>query len=194
MAGRLESGRLQVHLAPLDLTGVVNRAVKELRQLADARRLNLDCTIADELPAIDGDGSALHRVFANLLDNAIKFTPAGGTVSVAVARAGRGVEIRIADTGIGIPKEELSKLFDRFFRASNAVMAEIRGSGMGLFIVKSLLEAHGGTVNVASGIDQGTTFTLWLPFPDATLAPVAGQDQLPPAQANVSAASQPNPD
>jgi signal transduction histidine kinase len=118
------------------------------------------------------DPTRLAQLLDNLLSNAIKFTPDGGAVTVTVAgRGGDGVHLEVADTGVGIPEAEQARLFERFFRASTAAVA--RGTGLGLSIVKSIAEAHGGTVAVRSAPGVGTTFLVDLPAQAAPEAAVA---------------------
>jgi len=99
----------------------------------------------------------------NLLGNAIKFTPSGGQINVLMQKSNSGFEISIRDTGIGIPSEDMPLLFTRFFRGTNAIKNEISGTGIGLFIVQSILEKHGGSIKVRSELGKGSQFTIWLP-------------------------------
>lgn len=161
--GRLDAGRMRMNMVPIDLVAVLRDAVEHSGPLAEARRISLRTEVGGQIPPIVGDTTALQRVFANLLDNAVKFTPAGGEVRLEAVAEPLGVRIRVSDNGIGIPMDEHRHLFERFFRASNAVRAEIQGTGVGLYIVKSIVEAHGGRARVESALDQGTTFEIWLP-------------------------------
>ena len=112
----------------------------------------------------EADGDKLRQILANLVDNAVKFSPNGGKVTVAARRAGEEVvEVRVVDEGIGIPEEERARLFDRFFRASTAVRQQIPGTGLGLYIARAIVEAHGGSIDVESADGQGTTFCVDLP-------------------------------
>jgi signal transduction histidine kinase len=112
---------------------------------------------------VRGDGLQLERVLLNLLSNAVKFTPAGGRVALDVAVGDRHVVLTCADTGIGIPAAEQQHLFDRFFRASNATEQAIPGTGLGLVVVRGIVERHGGSVDLASQHGRGTTATVRLP-------------------------------
>jgi signal transduction histidine kinase len=113
---------------------------------------------------IVGDRARLRQVLINLLDNAVKYTPAGGTIRVAVAVEQPWVHLRISDTGIGIPAEDIPFIFDRFYRVDKARSRKVGGTGLGLAIVRWIVEAHGGSINVESTEGVGTTFHLRLPL------------------------------
>ena len=126
--------------------------------------LRLDSPAGDLI--IDGDSSRLEQVFVNLMSNAIKFTPREGTVTVIARRSrseGDVVEVKVRDTGIGIPVEEFPNVFKRFFRASTATQASIPGFGIGLSLVQSIVREHHGTVTFDSTVGKGTVFTVTLP-------------------------------
>lgn len=112
---------------------------------------------------VGGDESALTQVFVNLLGNAIKFTPSGGDIKISLQRMNAGIEVSIIDTGIGIPSEDIPLLFTRFFRGSNAILNEIPGTGIGLFLVQSIIEKHNGKIKVRSYVGNGSQFDVWLP-------------------------------
>ena len=132
--------------------------------MADAAGVRLD---ASAVPTpLDGDPVRLAQAVDNLVSNAIKFTPSGGTVRVGVTPHGAasgGADIVVADTGIGIPPDELSQLTTRFFRASTATRRAIPGVGLGLSITKAVVDAHGGSLAITSTLGEGTTFTITLP-------------------------------
>jgi signal transduction histidine kinase len=119
--------------------------------------------LADHPPAVRGDSARLTQVLDNLVSNAIKFTERGGTVRVAIAKKGTGVELVVADTGIGIPLDEQGQIFSRFFRASTATRQAIPGTGLGLAISRALVEQHGGHISIASEVGEGTQVTVVLP-------------------------------
>jgi len=162
--GRLESGNFQLNPVPLSLTAVFENVAPAVTTLAEMRQINFEWHIYPELPSINGDANGLQQVFINLLGNAVKFSPAGETITVWAVPSEGGVLVQVSDNGIGIPTEDLPHLFDRFFRATNATRNEIPGSGVGLYIVKSVVEALGGKISVNSVLDKGTTFVAWLPF------------------------------
>jgi signal transduction histidine kinase len=118
----------------------------------------------DESVEVMIDTERMPFVFENLIDNAIKYTSAGGIVSVMLARTAKNVLVTIADTGIGIPTDEQKNIFTKFFRATNAVKVVTDGNGLGLFVVKTIVERHGGTVSFVSEVGKGTVFTIELPL------------------------------
>ncbi len=120
--------------------------------------------IPANLPPVNGDERGLRQVFYNLLGNAVKFTPVEGNIQLEAGPHQNGVSILVRDGGIGIPAEDLPHLFDRFFRAQNATIQEIPGSGVGLYIVKSIIEELQGTLTVHSVLNKSTTFEVWLPI------------------------------
>jgi heavy metal sensor kinase len=162
---RRDAGVEQFTPAPLDLHAVVAGVVDALRPLAEAKgvRLRLD----GEGPfVIGGDEGRLRQVFINLLDNALKNTPAGGEVTVRVRRRGEAVIVSVADTGVGIPPEHLAHIFDRFYRVDKARSRAEGGTGLGLSIARSIVTAHGGSIDMASTPGQGTTCTVTLRLDD----------------------------
>ncbi|MDR3574647.1 MAG: PAS domain S-box protein [Anaerolineaceae bacterium] len=168
--GRLESGRYQLKKQAVDILPALFSALDEIRSLANARAIHLEEKLPERLPPVLADLSALQQVFVNLLSNAVKFTLTGGSVYFEAEEIGSGVQVKVRDTGIGIPPQDVPMLFQRFYRASNAIQNEIQGTGVGLFIVKSMIEQHGGQVGVESQLGQGTTFTVWLPLADQAAA------------------------
>jgi two-component system phosphate regulon sensor histidine kinase PhoR len=116
-----------------------------------------------ELPPISGDPDYLERALSNLIDNAIKYTPANGTITISASASGDKVTIQVADTGIGIPASDLQRVFERFYRVDKSRSREMGGTGLGLAIVKHIAQAHGGSVDVSSEVGKGTTFSITLP-------------------------------
>jgi signal transduction histidine kinase len=160
---RIESGAFRVARLPVALDGVVHSTLDELRPQAVARGVELVADVASDVPMVLGDSSQLERVLLNLLSNAIKFTVDGGRVVVRVRPSGTVLEMDVEDEGIGIPEVEQDRLFSRFFRSSTSQERAIQGTGLGLVIVKSIVEHHGGDIAVRSQPGVGTTFTVRLP-------------------------------
>jgi two-component system, OmpR family, sensor kinase len=161
---RLQAGQLSMRSGALDIGQITAAVGQRLAIVAREKgvRLEVDAT---PMPDIAGDGDRMAQVLTNLISNAIKYTPQGGSVYVQTLMANGGVEVVVRDTGIGIPPEELPRVFERFYQVDKARGPE-RGTGLGLAIVREIVQAHGGRINVASaGTGKGTTFTLWLPSP-----------------------------
>jgi PAS domain S-box-containing protein len=161
---RIISGKVHLEVQPLLLHEVVNNAIEAVRQSAVAKDIRLQAILDSKLGLVRGDASRLQQVFWNLLSNAIKFTAKGGRVQVVLERVNSHVEISVEDTGIGIRPDFLPYVFDRFRQADAAITRRYGGLGLGLSIVKHLVELHGGIVRVKSpGENQGSTFIVVLP-------------------------------
>ncbi len=160
---RIESGRFKVVPVPLELPPLVDEAIDAIRPELAKRQLRLLIDVPPGLPLVMGDGRQLERVLLNLLSNAVKFTPPGGQVRVTLAPRVRSVVLEVADTGLGIPTEEQDKLFTRFFRSSTSQAHSVPGTGLGLMIVKAVVDSHGGTIDVRSAAGFGTAITITLP-------------------------------
>jgi len=162
---RLTQMRLsdKVEMDTFSLSEALQNVVGAVKGKADDKSITLNCAIDASADEIYGDRFSIEEMIANLLFNAIKYTPENGTVEVASKNNEDGVLVEIADTGMGIPKEEQSKIFDEFFRATNARTAERDGTGLGLSIVKYIVERHGGEIQVESEEGHGTVFTFKLP-------------------------------
>ena len=184
---RIESGRIKIELRPLDLDAPFDRAMASLKSRAKEKSISIHKEIPSDLPQAYGDSDKIEQIFINLLDNAIKFTPEGGKIWLT-AKLVRGeefavyskkqteelrtndcgldrnlIEVSVADSGAGIPPYELEKIFDRFYQVEKSLTREIEGIGLGLSIVKSLVEGHGGRIWVESEQGKGSKFTFTLP-------------------------------
>jgi signal transduction histidine kinase len=124
-----------------------------------------------------GDSDRLKQLMLNLVDNAIKYTPAGGTVSLSLSRQNGWAHLTVSDTGVGIPQEDLPHIFDRFYRVDKARNRLQGGSGLGLAIAKWIVQAHGGGIQVNSRVGEGTTFTVTLPVSQTQVIPAAAAEQ-----------------
>ena len=160
---QLDAGVLGLELEPVDLGSVASEAVEAAAVDARARGVEL-ALVTEERMLVLGDRVRLAQVVDNLLSNALKFTPAGGTVELWVAGEGDQALLAIADSGIGMSRSEQERVFSRFFRASSAVREGIPGTGLGLAIAKTFVEAHGGEISVESAEGAGTTFQLRFPL------------------------------
>jgi signal transduction histidine kinase len=138
--------------------------VAELVQTgAEEKGLKFKVEIAEEPLVLVGIEDGLERVFMNLVSNAIKYTPAGGSVAVKAWGENDQIKVKVSDTGIGIPEEALPRIFDEFYRAKNAKAMEMEGTGLGLAIAKDVVEQHGGQISVESAVGEGSTFYVTLP-------------------------------
>lgn len=172
---RIISGKLQLELRPANVVDSVEAAIAAAQINIDAKQLHLSRQFASELPLVNVDPSRLQQVVGNLLSNAVKFTPAGGSIEVAVRTCERGVEISVTDTGEGITPAFLPYVFDRFRQADASTSRSHGGLGIGLAIVRQLVELHGGRVGVDSlGSGQGAKFFLTLPV-SATLPEIPAE-------------------
>ncbi|MBI3746390.1 MAG: HAMP domain-containing histidine kinase [Chloroflexi bacterium] len=160
---RLDSGLVLLDLRPDDLRSTVEQAVEQAEPAARRRGIDLAVHLPEHPLRIQHDPVRIGQVVANLVGNAIKFTPRGGHIGVAVGPAPEGVKIVVTDTGVGIDAAELPHIFERFYRGTRASEARGSGSGLGLAIVRSIVEMHGGTVGVESRLNAGSTFTVLLP-------------------------------
>lgn len=162
MAGRLESGMMNLEARPIDLVPILEESAMAVKAIASKRNVKLDLTLPQKIVHILGDKSGLQQVFINLINNAAKFSPEGGSVSIGLSETDDDVLVSISDSGVGIPQDAIPHLFERFYRAKNVTIAEIPGSGIGLYIVKSIVDGLGGNIKVESVINQGTIFTVTL--------------------------------
>jgi len=159
---RIETGRAELRMTPLNLKLLVEEVVAQLNPLAQRQQVALTTDFATGLPAIRGDNDRIRQVLINLVHNAIKFSHPGGRVTVSTKAAGESIIVRVSDTGIGIPKEELPHVFERFYKADKARTGG--GTGLGLAIAKHVVQAHGGTIWAQSEEGKGSTFSFGLPI------------------------------
>ncbi|WP_438021369.1 PAS domain S-box protein [Sorangium sp. So ce315] len=178
---RIVSGKLRLDVAPFELRSVIQSALESIKLAAEAKGIEVASSLDPEAAALRGDAARIHQVVWNLLSNAVKFTPPGGRVDVALRRAGAFAEVTVTDTGAGIAPQFLPHLFERFRQADASSTRQYGGLGIGLSIVKHLVELHGGAVEVASaGEGKGAAFTVRLPL--AGVSPEApGGSQQPDA-------------
>jgi PAS domain S-box-containing protein len=162
--GRIEEGRLDIRRDEVDLGDVVASAREMLEHQLAGREVAVAFSVPEEDVTVTGDERQLERVVVNLLGNAVKFTPDGGSVDLSVDVVAGMARISVTDSGIGIPADELPRLFERFFRSRISQEQAIKGTGIGLWMVKQIVEAHGGVIGLSSTEGQGTTVSVELPL------------------------------
>jgi len=161
---RIESGRVQLDLRAIHIREVVMQVVGTLQGKAQSKNIALQVDVSENLPLVWGDSNRVAQILTNLISNAIQYTPPGGRVTISAHPSGDMMEVSVADTGIGISKEDQRKIFDRFFRADDPLVQETPGTGLGLPITASLVQMHGGQIWVESELGEGSTFTFTLPL------------------------------
>lgn len=171
---RLEGGQLSLACTRVDVCALARRVVEQLE--GTLTRHTVRCETLEPELLLSGDPMRLEQVLANLLQNAVKYSPDGGAVTVRVGQQGERGFIAVVDGGVGIPAEALSRLFERFYRAPDSVGHGIRGMGIGLYVVHEIVTLHGGTVEVESVEGEGSTFIVWLPLARASASAVPGAD------------------
>ena len=168
---RIVTGKMQLKMQPVQLERILRAAIDSVQTAADAKRVRIETSV-DQLPdSIAADPDRLQQVLWNLLSNAIKFTPGGGVIRILLETAGNEIRVVVSDTGEGIPSEFLPHVFDRFSQADSTLIRAHGGLGVGLAIVRYIVELHGGRVNVESlGKGRGATFTVFLPITNVETA------------------------
>ncbi len=159
----VDSGGMKLNKSDLKLGQLIQEQTQRLMPLARENGIEMECNIKDSCDVL-GDATKLQQVFYNLMDNAIKYTHRGGSVTIDVSRTGRRAIVHISDTGVGIPESDLPHIFERFYRVDKARSRETGGTGLGLSIVKQIVLLHGGIINAASKEGEGTVFTVELPI------------------------------
>jgi signal transduction histidine kinase len=160
---RLEGGRLAQQPARVEVSEIINEVVNLFEHRAKEQGITLTYSCECSLP-VHADPGNIEKVMNNLISNAINYSPDGGRVSVCARPAGKFVEITVSDTGVGIPLEELPKIFDKFYRVKHPKTRHVTGTGLGLSLVKGIVDACCGKIEVKSVPDQGTSFQVLLPL------------------------------
>lgn len=178
---RITRGKVELRKERVDLASIVRSSIETSRPLMEAAQHELEVSLPEAPIELEADAARLAQVLGNLLNNAAKYTPARGRISLSVERASHEAVIRVRDTGIGIPQEMLSRVFEMFLQVEDAIERTQGGLGIGLTLVRRFVEMHGGTVTVVSGgKNRGSEFTVRLPLLMATAAAAANQPQAAP--------------
>lgn len=159
---KIEAGRLVEHRAPTDLAPIIHDTAALMESRAEEQGIRL-CVECGEMRPVLADPKRMVELLSNLVSNAVNYSPDGGRVTVSASARGKWIELRVQDTGIGIPPDELSRIFDQFYRVRHPKTRKVIGTGLGLSIIKGIVEAHNGTIEVESIPEKGTTFKVMLP-------------------------------
>ncbi len=170
---RIESGTMNIVTQSLDVAIVLDKVITALKPTVSEKNIKLETNIDDGLGHLQADESKIESVITNLISNAIKFTPEEGRITISAKQIQEEIVISVNDSGMGIPKEDLPKIFNRFYRV-NRPGTQIQGTGLGLAIVNEIVKAHGGRIDVVSELNQGTTFTVVLPMETSPALEPAG--------------------
>ena len=165
---KIEKGDLEMTIEPLNVKEILDSVTGDLDTYSKRHEFTISLAGVDSAISIQGDKVRVRQVFQNLIDNAIKYSAHPGVLDVSTKINGATVEVSFKDNGIGVPKNEQSKLFGRFYRASNTAKTASSGSGLGLYIVKSIAKQLGGDIRFESTEGKGTTFFVTLPMEDDT--------------------------
>lgn len=160
---RIESGKVQMDIKETALREMLDSIIDIITPQVKEKDISLKINIKTKIDKIKADRNQLERVFLNLLSNATKFTPEKGKIAIDIEEKDKSIQFSVEDTGIGIPKEDIPKMFEEFFRASNALDQNIKGTGLGLSLVKKIVEAHNGKIWVESELGKGTRFSFTIP-------------------------------
>jgi len=160
---KIEAGKMVQYKEPLNLQEVIQRVIDLMRAASENKKIDLQFSPSPQISLIHADRNSMEGIFTNLISNAIKYTPEGGKVWITLGEEGGFVKASVSDTGIGIKKEDLPRIFDKFYRVRSTATRQIVGTGLGLSIVKSIVDAHLGSISVESEEGGGTIFTVLLP-------------------------------
>lgn len=165
MVSRIEQGRLPLHKTEFSLIELAKETIAEFQPIASASNVKIELNVIKEtLPKVFGDHSQLKLVIENFVDNAVRYTKGRGTVKVKIEQRNKKLYLSVKDEGVGIPKEDQKHIFQKFFRSSNVLKYQTRGSGLGLYIAKSIVERSKGKIGFKSEVNKGSTFWFTIPI------------------------------
>ena len=160
---RLDNGRMEMQMEKMSLRSVAEDAAKAMRIDAEGHGLALSCELPVDMPDVKGDKGRIQQVIINVISNAVKYNREGGSIEITGGKEDDYSFVRVRDTGIGIPKEDLPRIFDRFYRVDKARSRKMGGTGLGLAIAKEIIDAHGGKITFDSVYGEGSSVTVYLP-------------------------------
>jgi two-component system OmpR family sensor kinase len=160
---KLDSYELSAVREPFNLSELAQDVAQKFQLTAREKKINISIKVEEEIPFVNADIGLIERVLENLIENAIRYTPEGGSICIALTPKNEEIAVQISDTGCGIPKDELPHIFNRFYQLDRSRKGEVGHSGLGLSITKRILELHDRTIEVTSSLNSGTTFTFQLP-------------------------------
>jgi len=163
-ASKLESGTMRLDATGISLRALIEELREEMQPLAAEKGIALEELVPEDLPQLRADRAKLRRVLVNLVSNALKFTPKGGRVRLSAAREGSFVRVSVSDTGVGIAPDDLRDIFDKYAQARSRATRSEKGTGLGLYITRQLVELHGGKIEVRSEVGKGSTFSFTIPI------------------------------
>jgi signal transduction histidine kinase len=166
-ASKIESGTMRLDAATIELRGLVSELQEQMQPLAHEKEIALEEDVPEDLPPLRADRAKLRRILVNLVSNALKFTPKGGRVRLGAAREGSFVRVSVTDSGVGIPPEDLHDIFDKYAQARSRATRSEKGTGLGLYITRQLVELHGGKISVQSEVGKGSTFSFTIPIAES---------------------------
>ena len=161
---KLESQERRPQIEAFSLGELVQDITQKFLLAANNKQVRLQANFRVDLPFVSADIGLIERVFENLLENAVRYTPEGGTITVTLTQEGERIKVQVTDTGCGIPQERIPYVFERFYRIETTSSEESRGAGLGLSIVKQILALHGSLIEVRSTVNEGSTFSFYLPI------------------------------
>jgi signal transduction histidine kinase len=161
---KIEEGKREYNLSKTNVAEWLGQTIKNFKKENVQRKVKIETQIPKNIPPLNIDKNAMAQAVINLLDNAIKFSPNNSEIEVIVEKQENKLIIKIKDHGMGIPQKELNKIFDKFYQGTNSIRYSVKGTGLGLTLVKHTVEAHGGKISVESKEDRGSTFSVILPI------------------------------
>jgi signal transduction histidine kinase len=160
----MEAGQFALEMKSVDAADLLASCIETARFGAEQKKLEIELHCASEIPEVRGDASRLRDVIQNLLDNAVQYTPAGGRIVISAQAKNGDVVFDVSDNGIGIPRADLGRIFERFYRVDDARSRDAGGTGLGLAIAKHIVEAHSGRIWVESTVGEGSSFHFSIPI------------------------------